>query len=206
MHMIKIAVFAGLIGCIQFCNAQINAGNPEERTFHVFEGGFSAGFNASQVDGDSAGGFNRLGFNAGPLLHVNFSPQWFVSLEILFNQKGSRSTDADNLPYVYRLRMNYAEVPVLINFNDKNRLIFQAGAAYGRLFSVQALFNGFDVENDDDFFNDEISYILGGSILVGEKKHFGVNVRYQGSITAVGKSATTGLVNRLISFRGVYYF
>lgn len=196
-----------LVSCT--LNAQINAGEKDDNTFQVFEGGISAGFNFSQVDGDNFAGFNKLGINAGPIVHVNFTPNWNVSLEVLFSQKGSRTKPDPNNFNTYYLAMNYIEVPVMANYNDKNRLIFQAGAAYGRLFSVKEEINGVLNDNKEAFYSDEISYIVGGTFLLGEKKHWGINARYQGSITTVGASANPtviGLVNRLLTLRGVYYF
>lgn len=202
---ILLAFLAGTITL----NAQINAGNPESTTFTVFEGGIYAGMNLSQVDGDNYAGFNKLGLNAGPVVHINFTPTWSVSLEIDYTQKGSRSKPDPNNFNTYHLSMQYVEVPVLANYNDKNRLIFQAGLAYGRLFGVKEVINGVTNSNTEAFYNDELSYVVGGTFLIGDLKHFGVNVRYEGSITAVGVSANpnvVGLVNRLITIRGVYYF
>ncbi len=192
-------------------NAQINAGEENDNTFHVFEGGFALGFNMSQVHGDLFSGFNKLGLNAGPVLHINFSENWFLKMEILFTQKGSRATPSQtiNLGYTYNLRFNYVEIPVMIGYNDKNRLLFQAGAGYGRLFSVIEEIQGVNTTNENNYENSEISYIIGGTILLGEKKHYGLDVRYQGSITSVGvprDPTFPGLVNALISIRGIYFF
>lgn len=190
-------------------HAQINAGNIDDNTFHIFEGGIVAGFVMSQVHGDYLGGFNKLGFTGGPELHINFTESWFASLEMLFIQKGSKSTPLNNNGYTYLLRLNYAEVPLLINYNDKNQLIFQAGFSYGRLFDVKQETNGYDYDDDSGFFNAELSYIVGGTFLVGEQKHIGINFRYEGSIFSVGDPldpSAFGLANILLSLRGIYYF
>lgn len=205
----RIIIFLAVLFQFLSVAAQINAGEPKSQEFRVFEGGVSAGFNFTQVDGDNYAGFNKLGLNAGPIVHVNFNPNWNVSLELLYSQKGARTKPDPNIVNTYLLAMDYAEVPVVLNYNDKNRLIFQAGLCYGRLVSVKEEINGFDNNNDEAFYSDELSYIIGGTFLVGEMRHWGVNVRYQGSITTVGASANpavVGLVNRLISLRGVYYF
>jgi len=187
--------------------AQINAGDPNDNDFHLFDAGFSAGFNFSQVDGDDLAGFNKLGINAGPIVHVNFSKNWSASLELLYSQKGARTKPNTINFNTYALALDYAEVPILANYNDKNRLIFQAGLAYGRLINIKEEINGITLSNT--YYDDELSYIIGGTFLIGEKKHWGVNVRYQGSITTIGPSANPailGKVNRLISLRGVIYF
>lgn len=188
---------------------QINAGNTDDNNFHIFEGGVVAGLVMSQVHGDYLGGFNKIGFTGGPELHVNFTQSWFMSMEMLFIQKGSRSTPLNNNGYTYLLRFNYVEVPLLINYNDKNQLIFQAGIAYGRLFDAKEEINGYDYDDDSGFFNDELSYVVGGTFLVGAQKHIGINFRYEGSIFSVGDPldpSAFGLANILLSLRGIYYF
>ncbi|MFN0274845.1 MAG: porin family protein [Chitinophagales bacterium] len=188
-------------------NAQIQHGK-EDDDFRAFDAGIIAGFNASQVDGDLYAGFYKIGLNVGGIAHINFNKQWSLSFEILYTQKGAHSNPAaggDN----YNLNLGYAEVPVAINYNDQNRLLFSAGLAYGRLFSIKETINGIDTNNDEAFYNDELSYHFGGTILIGEERHFGLNMRYQGSITAIGESANpklTGAISRMLSFRGIYYF
>jgi len=203
-----IAVFF-LLSTSFALRAQINAGDPDDNTFHLFEGGVIAGFNMSQVHGDYHGGYNKLGLVGGPVLHINFNRSWFVSTAMLYNQKGARSTPKDYHGYTFKLSFDYVEVPVLINYNDKNRLIFQAGLAYGRLFNIVEEINGNDDGDYEQFFKDEISYVVGGTVLAGEKKHFGINFTYEGSVTSVGvpyDPAAIGLVNNLLSLRGIYYF
>ncbi len=205
----RIIFFLAILFHAVAMQAQINAGDPKNRTFRVFEGGIVAGANFTQVDGDNYYGFNKIGLNAGPIVHVNLNPTWSISLELLYNQKGARSKPDPNVPNTYKLVMDYAEVPVLINYNDKNRLLFHAGLAYGRLVNTKEEINGIDNDNEEAIYSDELSYVLGGTFLIGEMKHFGVNFRYQGSITSVGVSANpqvAGLVNRMISLRGIYYF
>jgi hypothetical protein len=98
----------------------------------------------------------------------------------------------------------------MINFKDQNRMLFSAGLAYGRLLQYKLSFNGISIQNDEAFYNDELSYHFGGTLLTGENKHLGINFRYQGSITKIGvadpNSRLTGAVNRIISLRGIYYF
>src|SRR5690242_18846381 len=142
----KLVVFLFFLSTCFALQAQINAGDPDDESFHLFEGGIVAGFNMSQVHGDYLGGFNKLGFVGGGELHINFTQSWFLGMEMLFIQKGSTSTPSNDQGYEYKLRFNYVEVPVLASYNDKDRLIFQAGLAYGRLFDAKEEINGLDQE------------------------------------------------------------
>ncbi|MFN3940751.1 MAG: outer membrane beta-barrel protein [Chitinophagales bacterium] len=183
---------------------------PKDDNFRVFDAGAIIGFNASQVDGDNLAGFNKIGLNTGALAHINFNRQWSLGFELLFTQKGSGTFPNADQQDTYKLTLNYAEVPVFVTFNDKSRMLFQAGFAYGRLFKIKEIINGIEnLNNEDAFEKDELSYLFGATVLVGENKHFGINIRYAGSITSIGKSSNpqvSGLINRLIALRGIYCF
>lgn len=205
----RIILFTTILFTFMVADAQINAGDPKDNEFHLFDAGFSVGANFSQVDGDYYAGFNKLGITAGPIIHINFNPNWSASLELLYSQKGAKSKPDPNNVNTYLFVLDYAEVPVLINYNDKNRLLFQAGLAYGRNIKAFEEVNGIDTNGGEVIKSDELSYVLGGTFLIGEMKHWGANFRYEGSITKVGPSPNpkvVGLVNRLIAVRGIYYF
>ncbi len=194
-----------LFNCI-ILTAQIQHGEDDDE-FRVFDVGLIAGFNASQVNGDYYSGFYKLGLNSGGIAHINFNTNWSLSFELLFSQKGSRSRPTPNNINTYKLIMNYAEVPVQINYKDQDRLIFGAGFAFGRLFSSKEIINGY--EDEIILENNDISFLFGGTFLAGKRKHFGINFRYEGSIISVGppiRPTAVGLYNSLLSFRGIYYF
>lgn len=205
----KAYLFLACLACVFRVHGQIQHGS-KDKDFRLFDAGAAIGFNASQVDGDNLAGFHKLGWNAGAVAHVNFDPHWSVSFELLYTQKGSRTYPDPDLINTYKLTLHYAEIPVLLNYNDKNRILFHAGLAYGRLFKFKELINGLENQNNENAFHkDELSYLFGITALVGQEKHFGVNLRYQGSITSIGKSANPkvpGMTSRLISLRGMYYF
>lgn len=205
----NLFVFIFLCTCFSL-RAQIQHGKDDDK-FRLIDAGPVIGFNASQVDGDLYAGFYKFGINAGAAANINFNQQWSLGFEILFSQKGAHSNFSENNTNdVYNLTLNYAEIPVMINYKDQNRMIFSAGLAYGRLLEYKLIYNGSVIRNDDAYYNDELSYHIGGTLLTGENKHFGINLRYQGSITAIGvaspNSRLAGAINRLISVRGIYYF
>lgn len=109
------------------------------------------GFNLSQVDGDEAYGYKRLGLHAGlgALVPVyqknNFNIDF--SLEVAFNQKGAHQRQIysgvnDGITGEYDLYLNYFEVPVLIYFTDKQITSFGIGASYGRLVGLKEYEHG----------------------------------------------------------------
>lgn len=209
--MLRIITF--IIGFITLMPAfgQIMHGR-NDKDFRLFDAGLVGGINFTQVHGDNLAGFNKIGINTGAIAHINFNPNWSLSFEVLYTQKGSATyPDPNDLSaFEYKLKMQYAEIPVLINYNDKNRLIFSAGLAYGRLFGAEEVINGNETPNiEEALTSTDLSYVFGGTMLIGETRHFGANFRYQQSFITIGESAQSnvpGLINVVLSLRGIYYF
>ena len=100
-----------------------------------FLGEAFVGYNLSQVTGDHRGimEYHRSGLQAGVgVIHPVWKKNKFsmeVSLEVLFNQKGSYQgkkyhdgsvMDSTVITGEYDLRLNYGEVPLMVYFTDKN--------------------------------------------------------------------------------------
>lgn len=107
-----------------------------------------AGMNLSQVDGDLAYGFHKAGLNAGLGAIVPFGKNFSISLETIYNQKGAYQgpfyTETDTtaggvrtLNGMYRLCMDYLEVPFLIQYTDKEIIGAGLGISYGRMVRVK---------------------------------------------------------------------
>ena len=105
----------------------------------LFKAGAIAGANLTQVDGDELYGYKKAGFNGGlmVILPLESSKRLTLSIETIFNQKGSYQKHVnyfhDSLDGFYKLVLDYAEIPVLLHFKDKDFLNFGTGLSYGRL-------------------------------------------------------------------------
>ncbi|MCX6252624.1 MAG: outer membrane beta-barrel protein [Bacteroidetes bacterium] len=105
-------------------------------------GALSAGMNLTQVDGDEVYGYRHVGFNIGPSVILPFTrnKKWTITLELLYSRVGSydKYPDIDTLPRpYYRLNLDYATVPVLVHFVDKNVVAAGVGFSYGQLVDVK---------------------------------------------------------------------
>ena len=94
-----------------------------------FEGGFFAGVSASQVDGDTYAGYNKLGLTAGGYISGdikrNRNLKW--KAELRYIQKGAfKKTSLENPDY-YRLAIHYVEIPFLLQFYFQDKLYLEAG-------------------------------------------------------------------------------
>lgn len=110
-------------------------------------GALIAGFNISQVDGDEAFGYHKAGLQIGAAAIIQIDKKWSLSLENVFNQKGSwqRARFVDSLDGSYKLHFNYVEVPLMLYYTDKERITVGTGFSWGRLVSVEEYKNSFRV-------------------------------------------------------------
>jgi len=134
----------------------------------VFKGEIIAGANVTQYDGDEMYGFRKAGANVGlgVMFPFNFrkgneNKHWALSMEILFNQKGSHNKNytgidlCDTCPpeipcdpnIKYNVNLNYVSIPFLLHYNDKDAWMFAIGFAYNRLAGMKEIENGIETED-----------------------------------------------------------
>ena len=131
-----------------------------------FEGGVLGGLNASQVDGDTYGGYNKPGIVAGAYLQTNLSPTIFTGMELKFAQKGSRKNPNPKLQddqEKYIMRLNYIDLPVYLGYRTSEKIAVLAGFSAGYLVSGTEFNNyGKFVEEDRKPFNEfDVQAMLG---------------------------------------------
>ena len=113
----------------------------------IIKGEAFAGMSLSQVDGDECYGYDRFKgqFGVGALVPVT---DWMdIGLEIMYNPKGAvrndtLDQDSGHFNGLYDLKLNYAEIPLMIYLTDKQRYTIGIGAAYGRLVGFSEKING----------------------------------------------------------------
>ncbi|HPJ46999.1 MAG TPA: outer membrane beta-barrel protein [Tenuifilaceae bacterium] len=104
-----------------------------------FNGGLLAGMSATQVDGDTYAGYNRVGLIAGVWVSRSYTPLVTIRSELRFIQKGSyrRFTDgAGGTTGFYSIRLNYAEMPFLVEYKYRENIIPYAGLSFGYLWKA----------------------------------------------------------------------
>jgi hypothetical protein len=168
-------------------------------------GGLIGGINASQVDGDTHAGYHKLGLNVGAVGIIPINPKMAISMEILYNQKGSHRRPHPNDPNAssYKLRLNYLDVPILLNFKDKNKLIVAAGLSYGTLVNYQEIINGFINPypvGSEPWRTYDINALIDFKYPITEKLYF--NFRY--AYSAIGIRSYIDYMGRLRGQRNHY--
>lgn len=183
-----------------FCSVAITA------TAQRFQAGVVAGANLSQIDGDRLGGFNQPGLSAGGKVATILSERWQVSLELLYSQQGSRRSNNDDPFSAYeKIRLNFIEVPVLINFKEW-KFHLSGGVAYNRLINFKVIdASGVDVTDAQDFNENIFALVLGGIYYFQD--NMGVEVRWMRSLTDLqAQKNRDSFIGRSLSFKLVYLF
>lgn len=104
-----------------------------------FNGGLLFGLSATQVDGDGHGGYNRAGLAAGVWVGRHILPEIAIRTELKFLQKGSYKQFVDDIGGVigfYSLRLNYIEMPYLLEYRFRENIIPFVGLSIGFLWKA----------------------------------------------------------------------
>ncbi len=113
----------------------------------IIKGELFLGGNITQVDGDECYRFRKPGIHAGAGALIPLTSWLDVGLEVLFNQKGAYKGDSINQHLglytgTYKLNLNYAEIPLMVYFTDKDRYSLGVGVSYGRIVGLHEYING----------------------------------------------------------------
>lgn len=162
----------------------------QQEVKETFRPVFSTGFVASQVDGDTYGGYNKPGFFFGLGINRLVSKKLELEFSLTILQKGARKNYAldsasRNNPnnQFYLLRLNYLEVPIGIKYNYKKFKI-EAGGSFAYLIKnppFEESQNGY--MNIYGFNNFDYSYFLGLGYKL--KPNLLLNLRYEYSLIAI---------------------
>jgi hypothetical protein len=192
----------------------------EAQTERLFKGSLILGGNASQMDGDEAIGYNLLGLRVGLRASLVLKENMSLSLDMLYSQRGSKSTRtdfvSDTVPFVFRL--NYLEVPVVFHYGDWEikeangnkyyKMVFCGGLAYSRLFSTDVdVFIHATKLGRSVFLNalakDDMSWLLG--VDFNFTAHLGLEARFTKSLNQLFDAEKYAPLTDLNSLKGYYF-
>jgi hypothetical protein len=169
-----------------------------------FEGGAILGINASQIDGDRMGGYNKAGLVAGAFVYTDFRNKWGGQLEIRYAAKGSASSihGTDKV----KNRLQYIELPILATYDVTRKINLQGGAVPGFLFSAQQN-NGYGYEDFDQVDKYSVDICLGGSYLLLD--NLSISARFAYSVLPIytrypGATGSFAWYNNVVTFAFYY--
>ncbi|MCB0514658.1 MAG: porin family protein [Chitinophagales bacterium] len=201
--MKKIILLFLLVGSCFPANAQF------------FRAGIVAGANFSQIDGDDASGFYKVGMNTGFTVSAMFNERWALAMDILYSQRGSANAfNADMYLDDFKIVTNYVEVPFAVQYHDRNGMIFGGGLSISRLLLSQFYQTGVPI---DSYFQDrparemdysaflEFAYPLSNHLLAQLRYSYSVR-SFQEGIYSVNRNSITGQYHKVVALRFAYIF
>lgn len=217
--MIKKIYLLIILLAILSINESLNA--------QIIKGEVIIGQNLSKVEGDRVNNgiirFNKPGLNAGLGVLIPVWGNFDIGLEVLYTQKGAYrryGLNADSARPNYLTRLNYAEVPLMFQYTDKERISIGTGVTYSRLVGSKWVVNGralTDNINDGFFTSDNFDWILDFRVRIWKQLKF--NLRYSYSLTSIwsgpddalletaaGEMQSSDQRNSMVSFRLIWVF
>jgi hypothetical protein len=169
-----------------------------------FNGGIVIGMNASQIDGDMWGGYNKAGLVAGAYVFTKLNNNWGGQLELRYAAKGSAQSlnSAGNR----KIRLQYIELPLIATYDFAKKLEASAGASVGYLFSA-AQNDGYGYEEFEQFDKFGIEVCIGIKYSIFD--NLGASVRFSYSVIPIyalysGATAENAMYNNVLTF-AIYY-
>ncbi len=148
-----------------------------------FGGGFFAGISASQVDGDTYAGYNKLGLTAGAYILRDISRKLDWKMELRYIQKGAYHKGPEQNPSLYKLTVHYVELPVMLQYRFQDKILFDAGLAPGVfLFYREEDENG-EFPGDNPFHRISLDAFAGANYALTD--HLIAGLRYSYSVIPI---------------------
>ena len=181
-----------------------------------FNGGVLAGMTATQVDGDGNGGYHRAGLIGGVWIDFGFSSQLSIRTELKFIQKGSYQRFTDGMGGTtdfYSLRLNYIDMPYLLEYHFRDDIIPFAGLSLGFLWNAKEANATGSYPNEDIamFRKVEVAGTAGVEYKINESFSFCVAMSYSILPVRPHKGLITyrlnqGQYNNVLQFYFRYHF
>ena len=181
----------------------------------VIRGAVIAGGSLTQVDGDEVYGWKKIGLNIGAAAIIPFGDKWSVSLENIYNQKGSYQKPTLSGPETgeYKLILDYVEIPLMVHFTDKDYITAGIGLSWGRLINIKEYEHGNRIETttlDGPYKREDWNILIDIRIPIYQRLKF--NFRYAYSMVKIRSryfiktDETRDQFNTLLTFRLIYIF
>ena len=186
-----------------------------------FKAGLIAGLNASQIQNDDVGGYDRLRVQGGLRAIAIFTDRFDLNIELLYSQRGSYAKEGS--PRCFNgpldITANYVEIPVLATIKDwmheedgYYRIQASGGFSYGRLISSSSI--GSCHDGLEELFNkNDVSFTIGAEYFA--TKNVTIGFRWSRSLNLLyNRKKGEEMFNRsenslqgfFLSFRAGYIF
>jgi hypothetical protein len=94
-----------------------------------FNAGIFGGVTASQVDGDTYGGFNKLGITAGAFVNRYIDWDIYWQLELKYVMRGVYEGPGANDNFLYKSSYHYLEFPISVHYLINEKFQIELGTS-----------------------------------------------------------------------------
>ena len=162
--------------------------------------GIKAGLNLSRLTGPVDTDW-RPGFHAGFLSHIHVTPAFSLQPEVVYSSQGAKYPYNENQDL--KRKLDYINIPVLLQYNFDNGFRLQGGPQIGFLVSAKDKVGDVTLNSSTDPYKTiDFSIPLGISYL--SYSGLGVDARYNLGITNVIDGSPANVRNSVIQL-GVFY-
>lgn len=142
-----------------------------------FTGGLIGGLSASQIDGDTHGGYDKLGFYGGFSVERDFGDLVGIKSELYYITKGAKKNI--NGVEIYKTKLSYIELPVMLKIMPVKFVQFDLGLAFSYLIKARMWNLGEEFpQGVVDVKDTQFSAIASGSYFFTDKMAFNVRFDY----------------------------
>ncbi len=163
--------------------------------------GIKGGLNVYNINSDNNASYDaKTGFHLGLLGHIHLAPQLALQPELVYSEEGAKYTTAGT---EIKVKLNYINVPLLLQYMFDNGFRLEAGPQVGFLASAKSETNN----NSTDIKNNlkSVDFALGAGIgYVHVPSGLGVDARYNLGLSNINKNGTVKSKNNGFQL-GVFY-
>ena len=139
--------------------------------------GLKGGVNIANLEVDDGSNYDaRTGFHVGGLVHIHVDDHWAVQPELVFSAQGAKSGNTE-------LKLNYINIPVLLQYMTNSGFRLQTGPQLGFLVSAESKAGDVEVDIDDNLKSIDFSWAFGAGYLFASG--FGIDARFNLGITDI---------------------
>ena len=163
--------------------------------------GAKGGINISSLNSERYHMQSKLGLNAGAFAHIHASVKWAVQPELIFSTEGGKETlIGSDVTEIHRL--NYLNVPVLLQYMFRNGLRLEGGPQLGFLITAKSKTGNTITNQKSNYQTTAISIPLGISLLT--RKGIGLDARYVFGLSNINKANDPLIQSNVFQF-GIFY-
>lgn len=158
--------------------------------------GLKAGVNIASANVSPGSDYDsKAGLHVGGLAHIHLNKNFALQPEIVYSMQGGKVDDT-------KLKLNYINIPFLVQYMTDNGFRLQTGPQLGFLVSAENEVGDVEVDRKDNFTSTDFSWAFGAGYLFPEG--FGLDARYNLGISDVWDAGSEKIKNSVFQF-GLFY-